>query len=124
MKRLPFAFMIAGVIFILAGMAYGLDMAARQDFTTAPAHGHLNLLGFVLNSVFAFYYHLVPAAQRGQAGWVHFWLHQAGVVAMFPGIILSNTGGGDTLALIGSLLVLAAMLLFAFIVVTSRERTA
>jgi hypothetical protein len=32
----------------LAGMGFGIFMGIRQDFALAPAHAHLNLLGFVV----------------------------------------------------------------------------
>ena len=31
----------------LAGMGFGIFMGITQDFMLAPAHAHLNLLGFV-----------------------------------------------------------------------------
>ena len=62
--------MALAVIYILIGMAYGIHLAVSEEFVTAPTHGHLNLLGFVLSTIFAFYYHLVPSAQdrAGQDG--------------------------------------------------------
>ena len=82
MKNLPFAFLAFGVLCIIVGMAYGIHMAIQQDFATAPAHAHLNLLGFVLSAIFAFYYHLVPSAQ-GPTEWAHFVVHAVSVVISF-----------------------------------------
>ena len=119
MKNLPFAFLAFGVLCIIVGMAYGIHMAIQQDFATAPAHAHLNLLGFVLSAIFAFYYHLVPSAQ-GPTEWAHFVVHAVSVVLMFPGIILADTGHGDGLAKVASLLAILAMLIFAWILLRNR----
>jgi hypothetical protein len=119
MKKLPFSFMALGVLYVLIGMAYGIDMSVKQEFATAPAHGHLNLLGFVLGSIFAFYYHLVPSAQS-RAGWVHFGLHQLAVILMFPGVIMATSGGGDGLAKIASILAIIATLAFAWVLFKNR----
>jgi hypothetical protein len=120
MRPLPFAFFSVGIAYVVFGMAYGIDMSVREDFTNAPAHAHLNLIGFVIGAIVAFYYHLVPAAQT-RVGWIHFWLHQAAVVMMFPGIIMALNGGDQTLAKVSSVLAVAAMLLFAWIVYASRQ---
>ena len=46
----------------LAGMAFGIFMGIRQDFMLAPAHAHLNLLGFVTMFLSALYYRVFPVA--------------------------------------------------------------
>ncbi|MCB1430649.1 MAG: hypothetical protein KDJ66_16235 [Nitratireductor sp.] len=119
MKNLPFAFLAFGVLCVIVGMSYGIHMAVQQDFTTAPAHAHLNLLGFVLSSIFAFYYHLVPSAQ-GRLGWVHFLVHAVAVVITFPGIIMADVGQGDGMAKAGSVLAILAMLIFGWILLRNR----
>ena len=119
MKKLPFYFMALAVVYVLVGMSYGIYMSDKGDFTTAPAHGHLNLLGFVLSSIFAFYYHLVPSAQD-RAGWVHFGLHQIAVILLFPGIIMATTGAGEGLANVASMLAIIAMLAFAWVLYKNR----
>jgi len=119
MRNLPFAFMAVGILGILFGMAYGVHMSATQDFTDAPAHAHLNLFAFVLGSIFAFYYHLVPAAQ-GRLAWTHFGVHTLAVALVFPGVSMATAGEGDTLAKIASVLAILSMLIFGWIVVRNR----
>ncbi|MRG72289.1 hypothetical protein GH722_10940 [Alphaproteobacteria bacterium HT1-32] len=114
MKKLPFWFMALAILYVIIGMAYGIHMSAIGDHVTAPAHGHLNLLGFVMGAIFAFYYHLVPASE-GRLAWVHFAIHQVAVVLMFPGVILAIEGQGEELAKISSLLALIAALVFAVV---------
>jgi hypothetical protein len=54
--------MCVGSLLLLVGMLAGIAMGIQQDFTLAPAHAHLNLVGGVLLFVFGLYYRLVPAA--------------------------------------------------------------
>ena len=121
MNRLPFSFMVMAVIYVLVGMLYGIHMAANQDFATAPAHGHLNLIGFVMGAIFAFFYHLVPSAQ-GRAGWAHFWLHQLSVVILFPGIIMANLGESETLAKTGAVIAVVSIIVFGWVLFASRQK--
>src|SRR5689334_11480576 len=46
----------------LAGMGFGIFMGVTQDFMLAPAHAHLNLLGFVTMFLSALYYRAFPEA--------------------------------------------------------------
>ena len=52
-------------VLLLCGMVFGITMGIRQDFTLAPAHAHLNLIGFVLMFLAGLYYRVVPAASAG-----------------------------------------------------------
>ena len=52
-------------VLLLCGMVFGITMGIRQDFTLAPAHAHLNLIGFVLMFLVGLYYRIVPAAGAG-----------------------------------------------------------
>ena len=123
MKGVAFWFLLMGVLYVIIGMCYGIWMSIQQDFTTAPAHAHLNLIGFVLGSVFAYYYHLFPNA-GAKIRWAHFWIHQGAVVLMFPGIIIAITSGDETLVKIGSLLALASAVIFAYVHVTASRSAA
>lgn len=123
MKNISFWFLTTGVIYVFVGMCYGIWMSVTADHSTSGAHAHLNLVGFVLGAIFAFYYqHFAEAA--GRLRWVHFWLHQVAVVLMFPGIILAVTQGSEGLAKISSLVAVASILVFAYIHVTAGRRTA
>ena len=37
----------AAAVFALTGMSLGIAMGMREDFTLAPVHAHINLLGWV-----------------------------------------------------------------------------
>lgn len=117
MKAIATRFFATGAIFALCGMVWGIVMSATHDHTLSPAHGHLNLIGFVIMAVSGTFYALSPAAAASRLAGIHYWLSLAAVLAIVPGIVMAISGTGETLAKIGSVLTLAAMMLFAFQVV-------
>ena len=110
--------MRVSVVILLIGMLGGIEMGIRQDFALAPAHAHFNLVGGVLLFLFGLYYRLVPEAGASGLAKLQGWLHIAGAI-VFPvgvGIVVTR---GESLVLIpilGSLIVVAAVALFALIV--------
>lgn len=113
----------AAVLFVLVGMAWGIEMAASGDHAAFPAHAHLNLLGWVSLFLFGIFYHLHPALDRSRAAYVQVWIWIAGTIVLATGVGMVHTGheSGDPVAAIGSLIVLGAMALFAWLVFR-RER--
>ena len=120
MKSLPYWFVGIGTLFVLAGMVWGIQMSITQDFTLAPAHAHNNLIGFVIMTIYGFYYRLVPAAADKRLALIHFWVALISALVFVPGIAMAITGKGEILAEVGSILVLLSMLIFAWTVWTNR----
>jgi len=116
MKHAATRFFITGAIFALLGMVWGIQMSATHDHTLSPAHGHLNLIGFVAMAVFGTFYALSPTAAASRLAGIHYLLTTASVLVLIPGIALAISGSGETLAKIGSVLALASMALFTFVV--------
>lgn len=117
MKALPKLFLTTGAIAALIGMSWGIQMAATQDHSMAPAHAHLNLLGFVMMSIFGFYYAITPSAVTSKLAKFHYPLSLAGVVLIVPGIVMALQENGEVLAKLGSVLILISMAMYAVIVV-------
>jgi len=112
------------VVCVTLGMFWGIQMAASSNHLMAPAHAHLNLVGWVTMGLFGVYYHLVPeAAARGLAK-IHYVLALGGVVAMVPGIAIALSGGGETFAILGSILTALSMLVFLFTVLREARSAA
>jgi hypothetical protein len=115
--------MRTATVLLAIGMLWGIEMGIRQSFGMAPAHAHLNLVGGVLLFVFGLYYKLFPAAGDSTLAKWQGWLHIAGSV-LFPLGVAIVIAKGETfiiLPIIGSLIVLVAVILFAVIVLrTSR----
>jgi len=110
--------MCASAVLLLIGMLAGVVMGMQQDFTLAPAHAHLNLVGGVLLFMFGLYYRLVPAAGRLAMAVVQGSLHIAGAVLFPAGIALVTLKGHSYVAapIVGSLIVVVATALFVAIV--------
>ena len=103
-------------VLLLLGMLWGISMGIRADFTLAPAHAHLNLVGFVLMFLVGLYYRIVPAAGAGLLAKIQAALHIIGAIVFPIGIAQVLLGGSEAFTIFGSLIVLAAMALFAWIV--------
>ena len=113
----------AAVLFVLVGMAWGIQMALSGDHAAFPAHAHLNLLGWVSLFLFGVFYHLHPSLDQSRAAHIQVWVWIVGTAILVFGVGLVHTGHetGDPIAAVGSLIVLAAMLMFAWLVFR-RER--
>jgi hypothetical protein len=113
--------MCVSAVVLVLGMLAGIDMGIREDFALAPAHAHLNLVGGVLLFLFGLYYRVVPAAGSTTLAKLQGSLHILGAI-MFPaGVALVILKGPSFVpaAVAGSLIVVAAMALFAVIVLRS-----
>ena len=122
-----FCFVVAALA-ALGGMGLGIVMGISQDFTLAPAHAHLNLLGWVTMAIYGLY-HRGAGRTGGFAGWT-----QVGSGALGAGLMAGGLGdylssGSDLampLVVAGSLLALTGMVLFLGLVLadTLRRRAA
>ena len=110
--------MCVSVVILLIGMIAGMVMGIQQNFTLAPAHAHLNLVGGVLLFLFGLYYRLVPAAGNSTLARIQGWLHILGGILFPTGIALVLVGGPAYMVapIVGSLVVALATALFAVVV--------
>ncbi|MGB8622843.1 MAG: hypothetical protein WCD16_08485 [Paracoccaceae bacterium] len=116
MRGIAFYFFAFAVLCVTIGMLWGIQMAASGDHELYPAHAHLNLVGWVSMGLFGVYYRLTPAAAEAGLAKIHFVVAALGVMIMIPGIVLALTERGEMLAVTGSFLTLASMLIFGFTV--------
>lgn len=108
----------AAVVLVVIGMLWGLQMAISGDHSAHPAHAHLNLLGWVCLFLFGIYYRLHPALETRGFARIQVWLWIVGTVIQAIGVGLVHTGSpqAEPAAAGGSILVLVAMLMFAWLV--------
>lgn len=85
-------FLVAGAIYLIVGISLGGYMGASGDHSLSPVHAHINLLGFVLMSIFGLAYRLVPGLSDGLLPKLHFWLHQVGSLCLLVALTLLMTG--------------------------------
>jgi hypothetical protein len=117
MRDIAFIFFLAAVLCVLAGMAWGIQMAISQDHLLAGAHAHLNLVGWTTLALFGLYYRLTPQAAGARLAKVHAVTAILGVVVMVPGIAVAITTGAPALAALGALMTFLSMAIFLVTVV-------
>ena len=110
-------FFTMAVIYALVGMTLGLSMAMSQNHEQLPTHAHIMVLGWLMSAVFAFFYHLVPAARNSKLATIHFWLAAVSSVGMVVGLYILYGGNPSIEPVLGisAMAYFAAMVLFAFI---------
>lgn len=108
----------AAVVFVVAGMIWGIVMAISDNHAAMPAHAHLNLLGWVSLFLFGIYYRLHPLLDATRSAVVQVWIWIVSTVVLAIGVGLVHTGhaSGDPIAAVGSFAVLLDMLLFGWLV--------
>src|SRR5690242_14929195 len=71
MRNIAFCFFGAAVLCVTVGMFWGIHMAISGDHLMAPAHAHLNLVGWTTMGLFGLYYTVTPAAADTLLAKVH-----------------------------------------------------
>jgi len=109
----------AAVLFVIAGMVWGIMMAISRDHSAMPAHAHLNLLGWVSLFLMGVFYHLHPTLDSSRAAMTQVCIWIAGTVILTVGVGLIHTGRpvGNPIAAIGSFIALADMIFFGWLVI-------
>ena len=112
-------FFTLAIVYALCGMALGLHMSISQDHVQMPTHAHIMVAGWLMSAVFAFFYHLVPAAGASRLAMPHFWLSTVSGVGLLVGLyfLLAGNAAVEPLVGVSSMGFYAAMILFAFIAI-------
>ncbi|CDX20795.1 putative signal peptide protein [Mesorhizobium sp. ORS 3324] len=124
MPRVSELFFKTAIVFLILGVAAGLQMAISHDHGAFPAHAHINLLGWVTSAIFGGYYALNPGKAERRIAMIHYGLYTVGLVVMLPALYWMLAGGHpeiEPVVAIGSLIVAASVLVFAFVVFSSPE---
>jgi hypothetical protein len=88
MPRVSATFFLLSVVCLAIGMVWGMIMAESSDFTMAPAHAHLNLLGGVLSAMFGTFYALTRETYSPRLAWANFVLSLVAVAVTIPALAL------------------------------------
>jgi ABC-type multidrug transport system fused ATPase/permease subunit len=97
MPRVSAAFFMTGALFLLIGMCWGMAMAMTENFTLAPAHAHLNLLGWVTMSIYGGFYALTQKTMSPRLAWINYGCATLGVGIMIPTLAVFLTTGNQAL---------------------------
>ncbi len=117
MITLPYRFMLTGIVFALCGMALGIWMGTNENFTLAPLHAHINLVGWASLMLFGLFYRGAPQSASTMAAKIHYWVALLGALSLTIGIYgtLANPAVAPPV-IPGSLLTLISMLIFLWVV--------
>ena len=99
-------------------MVMGIGMAATQNHSIMPAHAHLNLLGWVSLFLFGVYYERRPNLDVSRIARVQVGLWVVGTILLVIAVAAIHLGytAAEPLAGVASLMVLGAILLFAYFI--------
>jgi hypothetical protein len=116
MPRVSAAFFAIGVVYVLIGMFWGMHMGEANDFVMAPAHAHLNLLGWVTMALYGVFYALTQKTMSVKLAWANFTASALGVIVMIPSLALFLGNGNDPKYIpeivVGEVLTVLGMLIF------------
>ena len=110
----------------LCGMSLGIYMAANQDFTLAPAHAHLNLLGWVSMALYGLWYRGAEIT-RPRLAWTQAIVATVGFAVMVAALALMLATGEhrfEALIGVGAIFTVLGMLLFLFQILTEGRAVA
>lgn len=110
----------------IVGMIIGIVMAATDNHSVFPAHAHLNLLGWVSLFLIGIFYRLHPSLDTSRLALTHVVIWIGGTIILTCGVAAIYLGRPDLegIAIAGSLIVLGAMLMFAYLVFRSARTVA
>jgi hypothetical protein len=122
--RIDLVFIGLGFVLLLCGMTFGMWMGMQEAFQYADAHAHLNLLGFVLPTLYGLLHRSYPGLARSRLAWPQCIAHFLGVLIFVPGIVLATLGTTIMGAVAGSTVVFLATLTFAYMFFTASKSAA
>ncbi|MFN0044250.1 MAG: hypothetical protein ACKVSF_13680 [Alphaproteobacteria bacterium] len=96
-------------------------MGINQDFENRHLHAHINLIGWVAMMLFGLAYRAYPEAARTGLARIHYWVAFLGALLFLPGIYLAQTAQFLPPVVVGSLLTLLSMILFAIAIWRVRD---
>ncbi|HEV2562735.1 MAG TPA: hypothetical protein VGT78_11400 [Rhizomicrobium sp.] len=96
MPKVSAAFFLVAALLLLCGMVLGQIMGMHEDFTLAPLHAHINLLGWVTLALYGTFYALTKDTYSPRLAWINFTLAVVGILAMIPilYLLLTTANGG------------------------------
>ena len=119
-------FLRLAVIYLVIGVFLGMWMGITQLFDYAPAHAHINLLGWATLALAGVIYTLFPRAGNNRLAIVHFWLHNIGLPIFVIALVCLPTMGAKVEPLIstGAVIAILGILIFAINVLVNVRRSA
>ena len=112
MARLDIKFLLLAAVALTIGVGMGIYMGVVHDFSMAPVHAHMNLVGWVSSALFGVTYKLYPELQERWPAKLHFTLAAPAAILFPSGIYMSIFHQQPLLAIAASLVWALGVVLF------------
>jgi cbb3-type cytochrome oxidase subunit 1 len=101
-------------LYLAVGVTMGIGMGIAHQFTLAPVHAHINLLGWATLAIMGVVYHVYPAAAQTRLATIHFWVHNTALPVFMVGLAFALTGHEAFLpvAIVGASVVFVGIVAF------------
>jgi hypothetical protein len=119
--RIDVVFIGTGLVVLVAGMAFGGWMGATDNFQYADVHAHLNLLGFVIPTLFGLLHRAYPDLARSRLAWPQCIAHFVGVLVFIPGLVIVGQTGNPLVVIAGASIVILATLTYGYIFLSAQK---
>ena len=102
-------------LYLVLGVTMGIVMGITQQFSLAPVHAHINLLGWVTLGIVGIVYRLYPAAAQTRLAKVHFWIHNTALPVFMVGLgfVLTGHEAFIPVTIVGATAVFAGIIVLA-----------
>ena len=101
-------------LYLAVGATMGIVMGIKHQFSLAPVHAHINLLGWASLAIMGVIYKFYPAAAETRLARIHFWMHNIALPVFMVGLGFGLSGHEEFMILvnIGATAVFVAILMF------------
>ena len=125
MPRISFFFFATGGLFVMAGVSLGIWMGMHENFTLAPVHAHINLIGWASMGLMGAFYAVAGERAPRKLGWVTYGLLTLGLFIMVPTLAKLLMGDKTVTPILGvsEMMVALGMLIFFVSVLMTWSRS-
>jgi hypothetical protein len=109
-------FIKIAVLYLALGVCMGLVMGMTHQFTLAPVHAHVNLLGWASLALVGLVYHAYPAASQTRLARIHFWLHNLGLPPLMIALAFMLSGHEAAGPVVGITSLIVGAGVFCFVI--------
>ena len=111
-----------GLVWLLVGMIFGTWLGASNHNNFANSHAHINLLGFVVSSLFGIFYWAYPNMANSKLAQWQFIIYEVGVAVLVIGkVMVDNDGQSNVFLVAGSLITMIGTASMLYLFATSAD---
>jgi hypothetical protein len=124
MRKIDETYFLLSLVWLVAAMVFGIWLGATEQMNYGESHAHMALVGFVVSAIFGILYRFYPAMGASQLARYQLWIYEVGAVILVAGKIRVDAGGGPSVVIVGSLVILAGAALMLYIFAMKRGTAA